>query len=217
MHYPDIYISSSKSCAEATPDVISKRQIDGSLQLAIYGLERDALSPQPHAIFDQALSHFPCEHYHWLSQQFPHQEECLSAPSLGEDLSTHGMLEEDIFIGDIYRWDEALIQVSQPYLCPQAITPLLQGSPLITLLQQSGRCGWRYRVLHSGKVSNGYPLDLITRNSEVSIAEAFSIAFHLPYDEEQYRRLMASAGLSAEWSRMMQLRLLNHKIEDNRQ
>ncbi|MGO1237574.1 MAG: 3-alpha domain-containing protein, partial [Hafnia alvei] len=35
-----------------------------------------------------------------------------------------------------------------------------------------------------------------------------------PFDEEEYRRLMRAAGISASWSKTLQMRVLNGKIED---
>ena len=44
------------------------------------------------------------------------------------------------------------------------------------LMQQSGRCGWLYRVVSPGAVSGDRPLALAARNSDVSVAEAIAIA-----------------------------------------
>jgi len=71
-----------------------------------------------------------------------------------------------------------------------------------------------YRVVSTGNVSGDRSLELLTRNSDVSVAGAISIAFNMPFDEEQYRRLMSAAGISASWSKTMQMRLVNRKIED---
>jgi MOSC domain-containing protein YiiM len=81
-------------------------------------------------------------------------------------------------------------------------------------MQQSGRCGWLYRVVSAGKVSGDHPLELVTRNSDVSVAEAIGIAWHMPFDEEQYRRLLAVAGLSASWSKTMLTRISEGRLED---
>ncbi len=81
-------------------------------------------------------------------------------------------------------------------------------------MQQTGRCGWLYRVVSTGMVSGDQPLELVTRNSDVSVAEAISIAWHMPFDEEQYRRLLSVAGLSASWSKTMLTRITSGKIED---
>jgi MOSC domain-containing protein YiiM len=66
----------------------------------------------------------------------------------------------------------------------------------------------------AGKVSGDHPLELVTRNSDVSVAEAIGIAWHMPFDEEQYRRLLSVAGLSASWSKTMLTRISEGRLED---
>lgn len=215
MHYPDVYIGNIESYPDYSPSAIAKRQIDGAVVLTSAGLEGDQQAEKSyHGGADRALCHFPREHYAWLRQQFPEEEERFHPPAFGENLSTLGMTEDNVFIGDIFRWGEALIQVTQPRAPCYKLNHFLGCKNLSPLLQQSGRCGWLYRVVGTGNVSGARPLELLTRNSEVSVAEAISIAFNMPFDEEQYRRLMSAAGISASWTKTMQMRLVNRKIED---
>ncbi|MCE1658692.1 6-N-hydroxylaminopurine resistance protein, partial [Enterobacter hormaechei] len=69
-------------------------------------------------------------------------------------------------------------------------------------------------IIAAGNVSPDEPLVLVSRNSDVFVREAIAIAFNMPFDEEQYRRLMSAAGLSASWSLTMQKRVMFGKIED---
>lgn len=215
MHNPDVYIGTIKPLGQGVSSAIAKRQVDGSLLLTLEGLEGDEQAAlEYHGGADRALCHFPREHYAWLRQQFPEQEGNFHPPALGENISTLGLTEDNVFIGDIFRWGDALIQVTQPRQPCYKLNTWLQCQDLSLQLQQSGRCGWLYRVITAGKVSGDRPLELLTRNSEMSVAQAIAIAYSMPFDEEQYRRLMSAAGLAASWQKMMQMRLLNRKIED---
>jgi MOSC domain-containing protein YiiM len=49
-----------------------------------------------------------------LENRVPEQADLFVAPAFGENLSTEGLTEKNVFIGDIYRWGDALIQVTQP-------------------------------------------------------------------------------------------------------
>ncbi|TPG57074.1 6-hydroxyaminopurine reductase [Ewingella americana] len=215
MHYPDVYIGAIKSYEGSAPSAIGKRQVNGSLLLTSLGLEGDEQAETAyHGGADRALCHFPREHYAWLRQHFPEQEERFHPPAFGENLSTLGLTEENVFIGDIFRWGDALVQITQPRAPCYKLNAFLHCPQISQVLQDNGRCGWLYRVIATGHVSGDRPFELMTRNSEVSVAEAISIAFNMPFDEEQYRRLMAAAGLSASWNKTMQMRLVNRKIED---
>jgi hypothetical protein len=77
------------------------------------------------------------------------------------------------------------------------------------LMQNSGKTGWLYRVVAGGQVSSDAPLELVSRLSDVSVHEAGAIAWHMPFDDEQYHRLLSAAGLSVSWSRTMQKRRLS--------
>ncbi len=39
---------------------------------------------------------------------------CSAPPHSAKNLSTEGLTEKNVYIGDIFRWGEALIQVTQP-------------------------------------------------------------------------------------------------------
>jgi len=70
-------------------------------------------------------------------------------------------------------------------------------------------------VVLAGQVSADAPLKLVSRLSDVSVHDACAIAWHMPFDDEQYQRLLAAAGLSTSWTRTMQKRRLSGKIENN--
>ncbi|PJO85934.1 3-alpha domain-containing protein, partial [Salmonella enterica] len=63
--------------------------------------------------------------------------------------------------------------------------------------------------------SSDAQLELASCLSDVSVHEAGVIAWSMPFDDEQYHRLMSAAGLSASWSSTMQKRRLSGKIEDS--
>jgi len=62
-------------------------------------------------------------------------------------------------------------------------------------------------------VSRDAPLELASRLSDVSVHDAAAIAWHQPFDDEQYHRLLSAPGLSVSWTRTMQKRRDSHKIE----
>lgn len=215
MHYPQIYVGNIKEYEGGTISAIKKRQIDGSLMLTSLGFDGDEQAERLfHGGPDRALCHYPREHYGEWCQQFPEQAEMFSPPAFGENISTCGLTEKNVYIGDIFRWNDALIQVTQPRSPCYKLNFHFAIEDLSLLMQQRGLCGWLYRVIASGNVSGSHPLELLTRNSDISVEEAISIAFNMPFDKEQYRRLLSAAGLSASWSKAMQMRVAHNQIED---
>lgn len=217
MRYPmDVFTGSVRQYDGSRPSAIAKRQVDGELELTDRGLVGDEQAEKKiHGGPDRALCHYPREHYAEWAREFPEQADLFCAPAFGENLSTIGMTEKTVFIGDIYRWGEALIQVTQPRSPCFKLNYHFSISDLSSQMQSNGKMGWLYRVIVAGKVSTEQPLELVSRLSDVSVYDAAAIAWYTPYDDEQYRRLLSAAGLSVSWTRTMQKRRLNGQIEDN--
>nr|WP_200553176.1 6-hydroxyaminopurine reductase [Kosakonia sp. LAM2021] len=215
-HPVDVFVGKVRDYQGSRPSAIAKLQVEGELMLTETGIAGDEQAEKSyHGGTDRALCHYPREHYaHW-AQMFPQQAALFCAPAFGENLSTSGLTEKNVFIGDIFRWGDALIQVTQPRSPCFKLNFHFGISDMSTQMQSSGRIGWLYRVIAGGNVSAQAPLELVSRVSDISVYDAAAIAWFQPFDDEQYHRLLAAAGLSASWTRTMQKRRLSGKIEDN--
>ncbi|EMQ4856955.1 6-hydroxyaminopurine reductase [Morganella morganii] len=212
---PLVFTGPVRDTARCGRSAIEKRQTEGVLQLDATGLAGDEQAEKAfHGGPDRALCHYPREHYDYWKMMYPEIEDRFVAPFFGENISTLGMTEDTVFIGDIYQWGGAVIQITQPRSPCYKLNPLTDVSDFALVMQDSGRTGWLYRVIGKGEVSGLHPLKLLTRTSAVSVREAVAIAFHLPFDETEYRRLLHAPGLSASWTLTMQRRLTSGKIED---
>lgn len=212
---PLVFTGPVRDTARCGRSAIEKRQTEGVLQLGATGLAGDEQAEKAfHGGPDRALCHYPREHYDYWKMMYPEIEDRFVAPFFGENISTLGMTEDTVFIGDIYQWGGAVIQITQPRSPCYKLNPLTDVSDFAQVMQDSGRTGWLYRVIGKGEVSGLHPLKLLTRTSAVSVREAVAIAFHLPFDEMEYRRLLHAPGLSASWTLTMQRRLTSGKIED---
>ena len=217
MHYPvNVFVGKVRDYDGSRPSAIGKIQVDGELTLGDLGREGDEQAEKKiHGGPDRALCHYPREHYaHW-ARELPQQADLFCAPAFGENLSTEGLTEKNVYIGDIFRWGEALIQVTQPRSPCFKLNYHFAVSDMAQLMQNSGKTGWLYRVVAGGQVSSDAPLTLVSRLSDVSVHEAGAIAWQMPFDDDQYHRLLSAAGLSVSWSRTMQKRRLSGKIENN--
>lgn len=211
----DVFTGKIRDYDGSRPSAIAKLQVEGELLLTELGIAGDEQAEKSyHGGSDRALCHYPREHYaHW-AQMFPEQAALFCAPAFGENLSTEGLTEQNVFIGDIFRWGDTLIQVTQPRSPCFKLNFHFGISDISAQMQDSGRVGWLYRVVAAGKVSAEAPLELLSRVSDVSVYDAAAIAWFQPFDDEQYHRLLSAAGLSASWTRTMQNRRTHGKIED---
>lgn len=217
MHYPvNVFTGKVTEYEGSRPSAIAKVQVDGELSLTERGLVGDEQAEKKiHGGPERALCHYPREHYAYWMSEFPEQAERFVAPAFGENLSTEGLTEQNVFIGDIFRWGDALIQVTQPRSPCFKLNYHFGIEDMSARLQSAGKTGWLYRVVLAGNVSADAPLALVSRVSDVSVYDACAIAWHMPFDDEQYHRLLSSAGLSVSWARTMQKRRISGRIEDS--
>ncbi len=148
MHYPvDVFIGKIRDYDGSRPSAIAKVQIDGELMLTELGLAGDEQAEKKiHGGPDRALCHYPREHYADWIRQFPEQATLFCAPAFGENLSTNGMTEHNVFIGDIYRWG-GVDPVTQPRSPCFKLNFHFAISDMALLMQNSGKTGWLYRVI----------------------------------------------------------------------
>lgn len=214
-YQPLIFVGKVKESERCGRTAMEKQLVNSELMLSSLGLEGDEQAEDKfHGGVDRALCHYPREHYAYWQHKYPEQAEIFKASAFGENISTIGMIEYNVYIGDIYQWGDAIIQVTQPRSPCVKLNHLTQQNDFSLVMQNSGRMGWLYRVIKSGMVSSDDPLVLLQRCSDISVIEASAIAFHRPYSEKDVVRLLNAAGLSSSWTATMIKRLNNQSIED---
>ncbi|HSG49403.1 MAG TPA: GNAT family N-acetyltransferase [Longimicrobiales bacterium] len=143
---------------------IHKAPVSGAVPLRTLNLEGDAQAdPTVHGGPDKAVYLYPREHYaHW--------EEVLGRSlepgALGENLTSTGILETDLGIGDEVAVGTALLQVSQPRLPCVKLAARHGRADLPALFTRAGRPGIYFRVLREGAVQAGDGVAVTARARE---------------------------------------------------
>ena len=116
----------------------------------------------------KALLVYPSEHY--AERSSPAFR--LPVGSLGENVSTDGLVETDVRVGDVFSLGEALLQVSQPRRPCFKMAARHGIRQLPVQMQDAGHTGYYLRVLVPGLVEAGQPMTLERRaEHEVTVAE----------------------------------------------
>ncbi|WP_076541382.1 MOSC domain-containing protein [Shewanella sp. UCD-KL21] len=169
--------------------------------------------PLHHGGSDRVLHHFPREHYGQY-RRWDLMAGFKDAPAMGENISSVGLNESQVNIGDIIKIGTTLLQVTQPR-SPCFKLNLQFGHPQFALaMQQTAMCGWFYKVLQQGEINAGDSIYLVERKSNVSIAEAMKIYFLADVDVEQYSTLLHCEGLAQSWVDSLQKRIETQTIEN---
>lgn len=156
---------------------------------------------------EKALHHYPAEHYAVLAAQWPQRASMLAAGVLGENITTHGLTETEVCIGDVFVIGDARVQLSQPRSPCWKIDLRLDVAGASRFVEAAGVTGWYYRVLAEGRIAPGDRIELVERPNPWLTLEAYwdAVTAHRP-DAQLLRRIAAAAGLAADKARRWQER-----------
>ena len=143
---------------------IAKHPADGPIAVGPLGLVGDMQADLTvHGGPDKAVHHYPHDHYAaWREELDDH--ELLAAPgAFGENITTTGLTEADLCIGDRFRLGSALVEVSQGRQPCWKIDHKFKRKGITARVIETGRSGWYYRVIEPGTVQADDTLELIER------------------------------------------------------
>jgi len=198
---------------------IDKDTVNNSIYLSELGLADDTTADkQYHGGLERALHQYPAEHYSFWQQVFsPRNDEQarFEAPGMGENISTIGMTEENVCIGDQYQWGDAIIEVSQPRLPCFKLNTRWDVSDISVQMQTLSRCGWLYRVIKPGMVSQNDALLRIKRlESATTVKQVCELFFSEPLNKANLTRLIEMPALTPIWGETASKRLETNTVEN---
>lgn len=159
-----------------------------------------------HGGVDKAVYAYPSEHLATWSSELG---EALGGAPFGENLSTIGVLEQDLRIGDVWEWGSAVLQVSQPrWPCYKLV--LHRGrSDVQKRMLASGRTGWYLRVLEQGEVRTDEPIVVAFRDPRaVTVFDAhLAMRDTTLRDIERVRSVAEHPALAEQWRSPLAARL----------
>lgn len=198
------------------PSGIAKAVMHGPLWLGPEGLEGDEQADRRvHGGPEKALHHYPQDHYAAWRADLGNLA-LLGAPgAFGENISTEGLVEAGVAVGDIFRVGAALVQVSQGRQPCWKLSRRFGVADMARRVQKSGRTGWYYRVLEPGMVATGDRIELVDR-----VAPDWTLGrlWHAFYVDRLNRAELAGIAaldvLAEGWRKYAVRRLESGQVED---
>lgn len=190
---------------------IAKRALSGPVTVGAAGIDGDEQGDRRnHGGPDQALCFFPAEHYAHFERLLGRP---LARPAFGENLTTSGLDEHGLCIGDRLRVGGALCEVTMPR-SPCYRVGARHGAPAFPLwMEESGFTGGYLRVLEPGELAAGDPIALVARpHPHATLAEANRVKNRDRRDLATIRALLVPQ-LGAAWRRRFERRL-EGELED---
>lgn len=194
---------------------IDKYAVEESLFLSFNGLEGDQCADlEHHGGPERALHQYPKEHYAYWSEKYGKAIDWHTA-GMGENLSSVGMTEDTVCLGDRYQWGEAIIEVCQPRSPCFKLDKRWGIDTFCVDMQEVSRCGWLYRVIKPGIVSVSEPLVLIQKvDNAMTLREVCEIFFGNPLNKAGLEQLKQQNKLSHSWLSKVVQRLETNEVEN---
>jgi MOSC domain-containing protein YiiM len=158
---------------------IAKRGVEGAQAVRTLGIDGDEQADlSVHGGPSRAVYAYPSEHYpFWQTVRaqadVARWDEVLPPGSLGENLTTVGVVETELFVGDVLRFTGCALAVSAPRLPCFKLNAALGFKHAAKLMTKSAWCGWYLSVRAPGTIAAGEPFDIDPGPREVSIFELF--------------------------------------------
>lgn len=198
------------------PSGIDKHCVDGRLFLRREGFEGDAQGDRiHHGGPDKAVHHYPFEHYAFWREEIGDVPLLARPGAFGENMSTTGMDEARVAIGDVFRLGDALIEVSQGRQPCWKLNARFSVPDMAIRVQKTGRTGWYYRVLEEGCIAPGDELHLVDRRSpEWPLRRLWRTLYVDTLNHDELGAMAALEHLPENWRRYAERRLKTRKVED---
>ncbi len=181
---------------------IFKDPVRGRVTLRTLNLDGDRQADlSVHGGPSKAVYAYPSEHYAYWRGELPGMD--LPWGMFGENLTTEGLREERINIGDRFRIGSAEVMVTEPRLPCYKLGVKFGREDIIKRFLQSGRTGFYFAVLREGEVGAGDEIQLIGRDANgLTVPDITRLYVNRNYsdaDLETLRRAVRVEALPESW------------------
>ncbi|MBV9611201.1 MAG: MOSC domain-containing protein [Acidobacteriaceae bacterium] len=184
---------------------IFKSPLAGRVKLSGHNLEGDRQSDLTvHGGPYKAVYLYPIEHYAWWREQLPRMD--LRFGMFGENLTSEGVLEGELHIGDQFRIGSAVLQVTQPRMPCYKLALRFERADMVRRFWASGRSGVYFSVVQEGELESGDAMERVAIGAEkLSVSDVLRLYKGEVNDEDLFERALR-APLSGSWKQEIQAR-----------
>lgn len=183
---------------------IFKEPVQGAVMVRRLNLDGDGQADlRVHGGPDKAVYGYASEHYeHWRREL---AGAVLSYGVFGENLTTEGVNEESLHIGDMVAAGGAVLQVTQPRQPCFKLALRFGDDQMIERFLYSRRSGFYFRVLEQGTVEAGAALRVVERDPlAVSVDDILRLYLGETDDAELRSRALRLIALPDGWKAQLE-------------
>jgi MOSC domain-containing protein YiiM len=185
---------------------IWKHPIEGRVGLRRFNVEGDQQADlRVHGGEFKAVYLYASEHYDFWRRELPDME--LPPGMFGENLTTEGIDESSVQIGDRFRVGSAVLQVSQPRM-PCYKLALKFGRPdMVKRFWRSGKSGVYFSIVEEGELAAGDEIVPVWRvENGITVAELVKL-YRDPEPDPARIQVALQAPLAGSWKTELRGRL----------
>jgi MOSC domain-containing protein YiiM len=146
------------------PVLVGKESLRGDVQV-----DRKHHGGEYKAVYTYASEYYPS----WRSQL---DKPNLAFGSFGENISTIGLDEKTVGIGDIYKFGECLLQAVQPRFPCRVLTMAMASDEIMKMFIDREDSGIYWLVKKEGFIKKDDSVELVEKNSEnILVSEIFPV------------------------------------------
>jgi len=178
---------------------IFKEPVAGQVKLSQLNFEGDRQADlSVHGGLSKAVYVYPADHYPYWRELLPEMN--LPWGMFGENLTTEGLLEEVVYIGDRFRLGTAEVMVTEPRLPCYKLGLKFGRADIVKKFLASGRSGFYLAVLKEGMVGAGGPIEPLSRDPHgVTVSDIVRLYINDKANVELLRRAVQVEALPEGW------------------
>ena len=186
---------------------IWKHPVEGPVRVRRLNLDGDAQSDlRVHGGPEKAVYAYPSEHYDYWRREL--EIDSLPWGAFGENLTTAGITESGIGIGDRIRIGSAELMVTQPRLPCFKLGIRFDREDIIKRFMRSGRSGFYLSVVLEGELAAGDQVEIVSRDANgVTVADVAATEEGSSLNRRLLERIIAVTALPESWKRHIRSRL----------
>jgi len=194
------------------PSAYRKHETGGPVAVDTLGIVGDEQADRKHhGGVDKAILHYARDHYSDWRAERPELAQHLAEPgAFGENLSTLGLTEDRVCVGDRFLVGTASVEVSQGRQPCWKLGYRFGSAAMVRDVLRTGRGGWYYRVLEAGQVGVGDSIELTERPCpEWTVLTVSRLLLGECRDPETLATLAELPALSENWRARARRKLEN--------
>lgn len=185
---------------------IFKDPVDRSVKIKKLNLAGDQQADLTvHGGAEKAVYAYPAEHYEYWRKKLP--DVPFSWGKFGENLTTEGLTENTLCIGDRLKVGAAILMVTQPRMPCYKLALRFDREDLIKRFLASQRSGFYLSVIEEGEVYAGSKVEILSRDPHrVAVADIARLYLGQARDPELLHRAVNVSALPQNWKAEMAVR-----------